>query len=145
MPMLIQHIDAIARQKQRDVLFVWFHHANQTCDEGEHPGMEEDFDWEDSPVRRQVIAWLDAHHIAWEPCGGVANTNCMMSYMGQIYIDLPFDQAVPKYRELEAFLENPDGSMRLPGAEFCYWPLERAMENAEHDEPGFWEKWADNF
>ncbi len=144
MPQLIEHIDAIARQKQRDVLYVWFHGGKPSKD-GKRPRMEEDFAWAKSPVRKQVTEWLDVNHIVWMPCAGVANTNCMMPYLGQIYIDLPFDKEVPEYQKLESYLENPDGSMRVPGAEFCYWPLERAMENSAHDAPGFWEKWAENF
>lgn len=69
----------------------------------------------------------------------------MLPYRGQIYVDVPYDDSLPEYRKLADFLENPDGSARLPNAIFCYLPLEKAMENAHHDEPGFWEKWAENF
>lgn len=88
---------------------------------------------------------LDAHHIAWSPCGHFADENLMVGYRGQIYIDLPFDKALPDYQALEAFLEKPDGFMRLPNTCFIYCPLEVAMKNAHHDEPGFWEKWAESF
>lgn len=37
----------------------------------------------------------------------------MCSCQGQIYIDVPFDQALPEYRKLAGFLENQDGTMRL--------------------------------
>jgi hypothetical protein len=36
-----------------------------------------------------------------------------------------------------AFLETPDGKMKIEGAEFRYWPLEVAMKNKHHDEPGY--------
>jgi hypothetical protein len=35
--------------------------------------------------------------------------------------------------------------MKFEGAKFCYLPLAVAMENAHHDEPGFWDRWAENF
>jgi len=35
--------------------------------------------------------------------------------------------------------------MKIDGVVFCYLPLEMAMKNAHHDEPGFWDRWAENF
>lgn len=135
MPMRIKHIDAIARQKQRAVLFVVFKPDNECF----WP------DWENLPVRRQIIAWLESKGIGWQPCAHFANVDYMGGYEGTIYIDIPFDTTLPEYKELEAFLEYPDGSMRFPEAVFAYLPLEEAMKNVEHDEPGFWERWAENF
>lgn len=62
-----------------------------------------------------------------------------------IYIDVPFDENDPQYQQVQAYMEHADGSMRFPTVKFWYLPLEKAMENAHHDEPGFWEKWAENF
>lgn len=138
MPMLIKHIDAIGREKQRDVLFVVF---KLDEDDEDHPWL----DWDNLPIRQHIIDWLEKHGICWAPCGEYANVNQMVSYMGQIYIDLPYDRTLPSYLELEAFLENPDGSMRFPHVIFAYLPLESAMKNAEHDAPGFWERWAASF
>lgn len=137
MPQLIEHIDAIARQKQRDVLFIQFN----------DPSDSEDwlYDGESSASRQEIIQWLNNNQIIWQPCSGVANENCMMSYAGQIYIDVPFGVADPVYQRVLGHLENPDGSMRLPGVLFCALKLQTAMKNAHHDEPGFWERWAENF
>ena len=33
----------------------------------------------------------------------------------------------------------------IPEVTFFYCPLDKAMENAAHDEPGFWQRWAENF
>lgn len=139
MPMLIKHIDAIAREKQRDVLYVCFRPIESEDDFWPHVA------WEDLPIREEIIDWLDAHKIQWLPCGGVANVNSMIAYQGQIYIDIPFDCNLPSYQELQSFLEHPDGSIRFPEVIFAYLPLESAMENAEHDEPGFWDRWAESF
>jgi hypothetical protein len=142
MPQLIEHIDAIARTKQRDVLYVTFNPAIK-------PDAEYDFetlyDWEQDPIRKTVCKWLTEHNIPWQECGHIADENYMSSYEGQLYLDIPFDENDPQYQVVRDYLENPDGTMRLDPVCWWYLPLERAMENAHHDEPGFWEKWAEDF
>lgn len=143
MPQLIDHIDAIARKKNRDVLYVVFELVPGSTKNA--LSWAECYDWENSSSRQSIIHWLEGNGIAWEPCAEFARVNYMQSYRGQLYIDLPFDRSLAAYKQLEAFLENPDGTMRLPGATFSYLPLEMAMENAEHDEEGFWDRWGDDF
>jgi hypothetical protein len=137
MPMLIEHIDAIARRKQRAALFVIF------FEDGD--GREPAYDWMDNPSRQRIIEWLAEQGYSWQQCGEMANVHIMRSYRGSIYIDIPFDTSNADYRALESFLEYPDGTMRLPDMRFCVIEHEYAMENAHHDEPGFWERWADGF
>ena len=134
MPQLLQHIDAIARQKQRDVLFGAFHYDN--------PDLT---DYENLPCRVELIAWLDANAIAWAPCGDIADPDCMRPYKGQLYFDVPFDEADAQYRLLAQHLEHPDGTGRIDGLRFCFVPLDIAMKNAHHDAPGYWESWAEDF
>jgi hypothetical protein len=69
----------------------------------------------------------------------------MCGYHGQIYLDVPFDDNDPLYVLVRDYLENPNGTRRFETVGFWYLPLEKAMENAHHDEPGFWEKWAEDF
>lgn len=148
MPMLIEHIDAIARKKGRGVLFVSFEPEMPDSSKSEIDGNFLpwlDQDWDNHSVRKKVIKWLDKSGIEWQPCGHFAKPGVMLPYMGRIYIDVPYDATLPEYRKLEAFLENSDGSMRLPGMNFYYCPLEVAMKNAEHDEPGFWDKFAESW
>lgn len=147
MPYLIEHIDAIARRLSRDVLFVMFHTPRKQMPENQMEKFEMDtgYDWKNSLVRKNLIIWLAAQKIEWFPCGHVANTSIMVNYLGQIYIDLPYDPASVKYRSVEQYLELPDGSMRYSEATFCMLGLKMAMENAAHDEPGFWDRWAENF
>lgn len=142
MPQLIEFIDAIARKKGRDVLFVCFGPADDETDSLREGGWH---DWENDPNRIDLIAWLKAKGIGWSLCGGFASENTMSSYQGEIYLDVPFDKADPVYQALSNRLENPDETRKIPGVTFCYVPLECAMRNAHHDEPGFWEKWAENF
>ena len=67
MPQIIQYIDAIARQKQRDVLYLVF--GARTVREYMHEASADDdadgdiFDtldeWERTPNRQLVLDWLD--------------------------------------------------------------------------------------
>lgn len=134
MPQQLEHIDAIARHKRRDVLYLDFHAAKDRL-----------LDYEVLPVRRQIIEWLDRQGIGWQPCGAIASENSLQSYRGQIYIDVPFIPADPVYQKLQAYLEHPDGRIRFAEVSFYVLPLDIAMRNAHHDEPGFWEGWADRF
>lgn len=150
MPYLIKHIDAISREKKRDVVFLMFEDPASDAEDGTQEEARSIFSafnlqWEDFAVRNEIIAWLDANGFAWEPCGHFANENVMMSYQGEIYIDVPYDESLPEYRKLGAYLENEDGTTRLPGARLCLVKLEHAMWNARHDDPGFWQKWAEDF
>ena len=141
MPMRINHIDKIARDKQRDVLFLIFH------EDQERPGgSEEDiadfmkrYDYESDETRKMVLAWFESNGITAYPCGPFASGGLMGGYEGQLYIDVPFDKAHPDYQKIENFLENDDGTGKIPGVRFCYLPLEEGMKNAHHDEPGYWE------
>lgn len=136
MPYRLEHIDAIARTEGRDALYIRF------------PALwsfENNLDDETLPIRMQIIEWLEAAGISWQPCGEWASESSMVSYLGSIYIDVPYDEANPTYQKVRDYLENPDGTMRYSDAMFCYVPLELAMKNAHHDEPGFWERWAKNF
>ena len=145
MPMQIDHIDAIARQKQRGVLYVEFPPSASEDQAGRDLSYENTQAWKTLPIRKQIIDWLDAKGIEWELCGHFAHVQLMTGYKGQIYIDVPYDPSLPAYRALAAFLENPDGTIRYPEVVFGYCPLETAMKNVAHDEPGFWDKWADDF
>ena len=137
MPALIEHIDAIARQKGRAALYLEFHPLAAA--------ERRSYDHEQDPMRARVLAWLDANGVPWRPCGPLANPSVMASWRGQVYLELPWDETLPAYQVLRDYLELPDGSMRHAGVRFYAMPLELAMENAEHDEPGYWQRWAEAF
>ena len=64
MPQLIDHIDAIARKRQRAVLYLEF-----------HPKSHEEsrlYRHDDDAVRSSMLDWFDAQAIAWQPCGPYA-------------------------------------------------------------------------
>jgi hypothetical protein len=129
MPQLLEHIDAIARQKQRNVLTVEFHSFQE--------GYQADYRF--NPARKTIIDWLEANGIGYEECGEYANEKGIDRYRGQIYIDVPFEVNDATYQKLEAFLENPDGTMKFDTAWFRAYGLEFCMKNAHHDVPGFWD------
>jgi len=96
MPQLIEHIDAIARQKQRDVLFIRF---SDSVDQGGEIGSTTSYrDWESSAVRLAVIEWIDKERIRWCRCGDVAATHSMGHYDRQIYIDVPVNETNSVYQ-----------------------------------------------
>ncbi|HIE4429511.1 hypothetical protein [Burkholderia multivorans] len=135
MPQLIEHIDAIARKLKRDVLYLEFVKAQRPYR---------------LPYRRLnsrlcIMQWLDSERIRWHECGQVASETVVRSYAGEIFIDVPFDETDSEYRKVKAFLEHPDGTMRFDDVRFYVVTLQIAMKNAHHDEPGFWDRWADNF
>lgn len=131
MPQFLQNIDQIGRAQQRDVLGLEF-----SGFQGHYAA---------NPMREKILAWLEHKGIAYMECGGYTSETRMESYRGQIYIDLPYDVADPAYLELEAYLEDADGSMRWQGVRFTLYTLGYCMKNAHHDEPGFWERWAEGF
>ena len=96
-------------------------------------------DYENFEIRKTLLQWFEDNHITVYPCGPFAKVGTMESYRGQLYIDIPFDQSNPDYQKIERLLENEDGTMKFPQVLFLYLPLEIAMINAHHDEPGYWE------
>lgn len=143
MPQLIDHIDAIARKNRRAVLYLEFHPKNYF--DFDEKGNRPDYNWNQDSVREEILQHLNDINITWTLCGHFANENMLCCYLGQVYIDVPFDEANKQFQSLQAYLERPDGSMRFPTVRFYYLPLEEAMKNAHHDEPGFWERWAETF
>jgi hypothetical protein len=133
MPQLIENIDAIARRKGRDVLFLSFPKYSRFKDRYAHH--------DDSKVRQRVIAWLDQAGISWQECAFPGFYN----YTGDIYVDVPFDTTNADYRKLAEFLETPDGKMKIEGVSFYYLPLEKAMQYKHHDEPGHREEQAEEW
>jgi hypothetical protein len=134
MPRLLQYVDKIAREKGRDVLFVAFDKK-----------IYRNYDYEEWACRTQLIDWFENNQIGYIECFGIANENCIESYRGEIYIDVRHDESDPSYIKVKDYLENSDGSSRIPGVIFYLLRLELAMQNKHHDEPDFLDKWVENF
>lgn len=56
--------------------------------------------------------------------------------MRVIFIDVPYDTALPIYQELEAYLENPDGTLWLPCVNFFYVGLEAVKRHEQEFKGG---------
>lgn len=140
MPRILEHIDKIARVKQRDVLFIKFNDFKDL-----DFIKDQKYDYKKDQTRTDLVAWLDENEIPYEECFPIASENMMGSYQGQLYIDLVIDETDSKYELLCEHLENEDGSFKIKGIGFYLLPLKIAMKNAHHDEPGFWDKWAEEF
>ena len=134
MPQIIEHIDKIARDKKRDVLFVSF-------DKDEFP----DYDYEKYKVRSKVIKWLEKNNIAFKKCAHYASKYGWEAYRGQLYLDVPMDEINKDYIKVIEYFENDDGTMKIKGVTLYFLSLEEAMKNSHHDEEGFWDRWAENF
>lgn len=151
MPRLIRHIDQIAREKNRDVVFASFEQPPKDDKEErevsfEYPAPNHfNHDWHTDFNRLHLISWLEERGIAHEDAGEYASENGWRAYNGNLYIDIPFDEADPQYRTVIEYLENPDGTPRNPLLKLWVLSHKEALKNAHHDEPGFWERWAETF
>ena len=147
MAIAIKHIDQIAREKQRTVLYLEFHPKQiryiETEEDHEEDMRFHRYNYRTDKVRDEIIAKLNEMNVPWEMCDHFASGG-FMSYRGQIYLDVPLDHDLPLCKALHEYLEYPYGSMRFPTVRFYFLTLEIAMKNAHHDEPGFWDNWAEN-
>lgn len=145
MPRLIKHIDKIAREKNRAALFCSFESADTERRSVMKAPNHQHREWETDVNRQELIEWLEGNGINWEACGHFASESGWMAYGGNIYIDVPWDETDAQFVKVQAHLENSDGTPKNPQIKFWVVSLEEAMTNAHHDEPGFWEKWAETF
>ena len=129
MPRILKNIDQIALEKQRDVLYVLFLCSYNDIFNNEDLTLK--FHYETCMARQQLIEWLEKHQIDFSECFGWSSRSGIMSmpYLGEIYLDVPFDEANPKYQLLYNHLENSDGSMKIEGVTWYYCPLSEALEN----------------
>ena len=137
MPELIKHIDAIARVRERDVLMI----APDRSD----LATEVQKLWRRSCERQELIDWLDANFIDWEPSGWPPRNSCMESYQGGIYIDLPYAPFEPLCIKLGDYVkEDAQGILKWPGMRLYLCSLEWAQQFAHHDKPEYWAEQAED-
>lgn len=115
MPQLLQHIDAISREKNRDVLFVHFENYEK---DDQNPDSN----------RQKVLTWLEQNSIPYVSCMGLEEEGLVDSYLGDIYIDIPFDLENQQYLLLSDYLEDEQGEMKIEGVFFFVLYLETAIE-----------------
>jgi hypothetical protein len=83
-----------------------------------------DYDCDQDDRRTEVIKWFDEHGIAWQMCGHFANENIIeCPHLGQIYIDVPYDESDPQYQLVRDYIENPDETLRDENVRWNYLSL----------------------
>lgn len=124
MPQLLRTIDEIAREKQRDVLFVQFHNFST--------GFVADY--RSNPSRQDIISWLDKQHIPYVPCGGFDSGCIVEGYDGELYIDVAIDADDANFFKLSAWFAGEAGERRYENAWLFYLPLSVALLNSDEAE-----------
>ena len=125
MPQILRHIEFIAQEKQRDVLFIRFGPKRNT---GELPRSIDKWPASLKAKRKHLVAWLDKNTIGYEDCFPAGTLNCIaFPYDGTLYIDLPFDAAHSAYQSFISKLENADGTPRDTEVVCFYILLEHAL------------------
>ena len=123
---LIQTIDAIARQVQRDVIFLRFT-ANPRS----------------RAVRkklRETIEWLDHNKIGWKMTGDFDPRAIWIEGTPTcLYLDVA--SRTRKMSLVRKKFADADGSPRAQGFLFSRLALVEAMEHSERDDPDFWDNY----
>jgi hypothetical protein len=129
---VLDHIDAIARREGRDKLWVWF---DLTPRRGT---------WREDTLWLETTEWLSEHGFAWRRCFKIADETVMLgSYYGSLALETPHNPDGDEVRLLDSYFETSDAQPSVEGRVLNLLPLSEPMKNAHHDEPGFWEAWAD--
>lgn len=84
--------------------------------------------------RDYVIAWLEQHEIEFVPCLGLSGEDEIDSYLGDLYLDIPFDQQNNQYQLVKNYLEDEQGNMIIEHVLFFVLSLEVAEEIAKDQE-----------
>ncbi|MBK2257662.1 hypothetical protein [Francisella philomiragia] len=125
----IKTIDQIARQKQRDVLFIQV-----------KPNPLKSFEhYQNYKPWQEIKAWLVDNSIPHEICGAFSKDSLILAgYCGDIYIDLPNDDSLEMIQKIDEYFnytgERLDGKQRL-----CIFSYDEAIKYAERDTAEFWD------
>lgn len=58
-------------------------------------------------MRTQVLAWLDADGVRWKACGPFADPTVMVPWLGEVWLDMPYDEALAEYCRLRDLFRPP--------------------------------------
>lgn len=133
MPMVLEHIDGIARRLGRDVLVAMPPPAVHRLGDLDFLLEEsEQTAWEEVDTRRKAIAFLEMEGIAWTPCFGLEVPGLIFRpYLGEIFIDVANDPTDVKYGKVCAFFEHPGGTPRHEDFRLFLVPLDLAVATGE--------------
>ena len=164
MPNVLEHIDAIARQQQRDVFYIRFPQLPKPVgvllaedldkEPVERDGFDEEIPEEDidaengdanaletfafPEVRHQVLTWLTANGIAYEYCFGPASDFGFSRWTGEVFIvDALHEDGDPVLGAVNDYLHAPNNDEHFPGVALHLMRLTTAMEKAYRDDPEY--------
>ena len=120
MPQLIQYLDEIARDKKRDILFLRF-------------AKDMFFNYERSRIRKRILAWFDQNAIPYEECMEGTSDKGGGWYLGEVYLDVPFDTENEQYKRLAAYLEDDKGKVKHRNVGFYIYPYASAINIVPRD------------
>ncbi len=128
MVLLIKTIDAIARERNEDVIFLSIL-APDGSPTRHHPALKE------------ATEWLSCEGIGWALCGAFQpDWISLGAGPHAIFIDAPYRPGSDLLARLDAQFEKEDGTPRIPGLVLTLLTLEEAMVNAAQDDPDFWDR-----
>jgi hypothetical protein len=114
---LIRYIDEIAVGSGVDVMYITFS-RRQFKGEPEQ--------WK---VRSDIMAWCQKECIPLYRCAGISWQDGINSYQGQLHVDMPFNPQDERFKAVNGYLENPDGSPHFTGVTFRLLTLDKAEKS----------------
>lgn len=119
MPKIVKYTDEKCVEKNRTILFVDFDYSIFN---------DEDKLKDKTPLIKETLDWFEENNIEYEQIGPFSNSGFLCGYYGRYYIDVPYETSNEKYKLLEEYFENPDGSMKDERKLFCYTKVEWRKE-----------------
>lgn len=119
---IFKHIKEIAKDKNRDVIFIDF-----TQDKTTHPLKNYiSYYYAIDTNRINLINWLRDNKISYMEC----YSNGTESYMGELYIDVPVDENNEDYIKLSRYLENENEYMKTDCIHYNQFSLSEKIKYA---------------
>jgi hypothetical protein len=112
MPQHIKHIDKIAREKQRDVLFIGLILSTNTPSPTSGKAVDDNLH----------LKWLQVNNIPHQPCGLIANENAMPEYRDTSTPTSPWMKPIPTIKNCSPTLRAKTVYQRTPSASFIASP-----------------------
>lgn len=119
MPMLIPYVDEISAATKRASVTIQFN----------KPGGNAFIPPEEDGVRQYILSWLVDQGIEFQPCGLPSSSGRMEGYAGQVYVDVPCDEANLKFGKLRDLLHYPDGTPRVLGVRLVCYPYPSELDS----------------
>ncbi len=113
MPQLIKYTDQKCVEMDRTILFVDF----------DYDYLENDLR-EETTYIKETLEFFKNNDIGYELIGPFSNSGILGGYFARYYINVPYETTNKKYKIIEEYFENSDGSMKDSKKLFGYCVLE---------------------